>query len=175
MAEANDQERNNFEGNNELKRVSLRERSRQWFLTVGTVLALLATIIGFLSDSVGVLEFLRSATEPEPAPTEESGSHIVLQLPTDTPQPTATPMPTPTATVVVTPSPTPLPVVAGENERLLLIAQFTNFTVDSNYNVAGRILDALSVKVKDARLEDTRVAMWPEAIGDNATATDVLA
>ena len=86
--------------NDKMKRVPLRERSRQWFLTMGTVLALLATIIGFLSDSVGVLEFLRGS-EAMPAPTQNAAKVVLDQLVTDTPAPTQTPFPTPTATSAV--------------------------------------------------------------------------
>lgn len=149
---------------------SLRERGRQWFITLGTALALLATVIGFLSDSVGVLEFFQGKLAPnaEPSPTV-----IVRGGATDDGMVTPTPAATPT--VVETPTATPVPVVAAENEQLLVIGQFTNFTVDANYNVAGRIHEALSKQVAAARLEDTRVAVWPTAIEDNNSANEVMA
>jgi tetratricopeptide (TPR) repeat protein len=158
--------------NRKMKRVPLRERSRQWFLTLGTVLALLATIIGFLSDSVGVLEFLQNS-DPSPEPAESAAAKIALErLVTDTPMPTQTPMPTPTT--AVSPTATPMPVIAAENERLLIVAQFANFAADANYNVAGRIHEALSEQVEAARLEDTRVEIWPDIVEDNTTASGIV-
>jgi tetratricopeptide (TPR) repeat protein len=173
---ADEHEKESQEGE-QLKRVSLRDRSRQWFLTIGTVLALLATIIGFLSDSVGVLEFLQGSIEPEPVATENFASRTVVLSPTDTvaPSPTLSPEPSATATPTAPPTPTPLPVLAAGDERLLVVAQFTNFVVDANYNVAGRIYEALAAQVKAARLEDTRVEVWPEVVEDNTTANEVLA
>jgi tetratricopeptide (TPR) repeat protein len=157
----------------ESKRLSLRERSRQWFITIGTVLALLTTIIGFLSDSLGVLEFVQGYFSPAPS-TPDVTERVALDPVADPPTLAAAPEPTATPTITVTPSPTPIPVVAAENERLLIVAQFTNFTVDANYNVAGRIQEALSKQVASAKLEDTRVVVWPEAVEDEATAFDVL-
>lgn len=156
------------------KRVSISERSRQWFITIGTALAVLATVIGFLSDSVGVWEYLQS-NGFAPVPTETFAKRAVLdQLQTPTPLPTETATPKPTDTPAVTPSPTPLPVSAIANERLLLVAQFSNFTVDANYNVAGRIHEALAAQVSAAKLADTRVAVWPETVGDNTGAARLL-
>jgi tetratricopeptide (TPR) repeat protein len=57
---------------------------------------------------------------------------------------------------------------------LLLVAQFTNFAVDANYNVAGRIQEALAAQMEAARLPDTRVEVWPDAVADNAEAVRVL-
>ena len=68
-----------------------------------------------------------------------------------------------------------MPVIAAENERLLIVAQFANFASDANYNVAGRIHEALSEQVQAARLEDTSVAIWPEIVEDNPTASGIVA
>ncbi|MCC6456568.1 MAG: tetratricopeptide repeat protein [Caldilineaceae bacterium] len=152
----------------EQKRQSLTERGRQWFLTIGTVLALLATVIGFLSDSVGVLEFVRNMGA-SPAATE-----VVIPLESPTVAPTETVMVVATATAVVTPMPTALPVMAAADERLLLVAQFSNFATDASFNVAGRIHEALAGQVKAAKLEDTRVAVWPETVVDQDAATQVV-
>jgi tetratricopeptide (TPR) repeat protein len=154
----------------EYKRRSLIERSRQWFLTIGTVLALVAGIIGFLSDSVGVVEFVRNMGA-SPSPTELA---TPVESPTSAAPETATAVAMATATAVVTPSPTPLPVMAAQNERLLLVAQFSNFATDANFNVAGRIQEALASQMEAAKLEDTRVAVWPETVEDNSAATQVL-
>jgi tetratricopeptide (TPR) repeat protein len=170
-------EASNKEEKQERKRSSWKERSRQWFLTLGTVLALLATIIGFLSDSVGVLEFWQGNVAPPAEPTADPNGRVSFDpaasgmpsaIPTNTTAPTVTAAPAGTAT------PTTPPVVAAENERLLLVAQFSNFAMDANYNVAGRIQEALVAQVKAARLEDTRVAIWPEVISDEGTAFTVL-
>src|SRR5688500_7815791 len=107
----------------EYKRRSLIERSRQWFLTIGTVLDCVAGIIGFLCDSVGVVEFVRNMGA-SPSPTELA---TPVESPTSAAPETATAVAMATATAVVTPSPTPLPVMAAQNERLLLVAQFSNF------------------------------------------------
>ena len=94
---------------NDPQRPSWRDKSKQWFITGGTVLALLTTIIGFLSDSVGVVEFVRNmGVSPTPTAVEVV---VVPDLPTPAPSPT--PTPEPSATPVVTPSPTPLPVMAA--------------------------------------------------------------
>lgn len=167
MAEEHDEQ--------ELKVVSWRERGRQWFLTIGTVLALLATFIGFLSDSVGVLEFVQNLQGGAQEPTGSFSTTVVLdQLATSTAVPTDTPAPSATPTTAFTPTPTPVPIIAAENERLMVVAQFINFTLETNYNVAGRIHEALSEQVIDAGLEDTRVEVWPEVIDDNQTALEVV-
>jgi tetratricopeptide (TPR) repeat protein len=177
----------------ELKRVPLRERSRQWFLTVGTVLALLATTIGFLSDSLGVLEFLQGRDDetptliatPTPAATptlaaENAPSPGELRTLQDTFVPAVTVVPSPLVTTppavasTRTPTITPLPVMAGADERLLIVAQFSNFAVNTNFNVAGRIHEALTEQVAAAQLADTRVEVWPESIVDQASAVDLL-
>ena len=158
----------------ELKRVPLRERSRQWFLTIGTALALLTTIIGFLSDSVGVWEFLQS-NNPFIEPTVEVVPRpAVVGSDVQTPTAIVSPVPTLTPAPTITPTITPLPVAPAVDERLLLVAQFTNFTVDANYNVAGRIHEALDAAATTAQLEDTRVETWPEAINSPKAASDLL-
>jgi tetratricopeptide (TPR) repeat protein len=162
------------------RRNSLRESSKQWFLTAGTVLALVGTIIGFLSDSVGVLEFLRaqgaSVVPTEIAVPREPGEGIAVVSPTPlhTPADVATATLVATAAPVETPSPTPLPVVAAQDERLLIVAQFSNYATDASFNVAGRIQEVLASQVSAAKLEDTRVVVWPETIEDNTSATTVL-
>jgi tetratricopeptide (TPR) repeat protein len=158
----------------EMKSAQAGKRERQWLFSIGTALALLAAIISFLSDSVDVLQFLRGDVAT-PVPIEELASKIVLErLITNTSTPEATALPTPTATTVVTPPATPLPVMAAADERLLIVAQFTNFTVDANYNVAGRIQEELAAQVAAARLEDTSVVVWPDEVADNLTAIQVL-
>jgi tetratricopeptide (TPR) repeat protein len=74
----------------------------------------------------------------------------------------------------VTPTGTSLPVQAAPDEQLLVVAQFTNFAMDANYNVAGRIQEALAAQMEAARLEDTRVEVWPDSVADNVEAVSVL-
>ena len=155
---------------NDPQRPSWRDKSKQWFITGGTVLALLTTIIGFLSDSVGVVEFVRNmGVSPTPTAVEVV---VVPDLPTPAPSPT--PTPEPSATPVVTPSPTPLPVMAAPGQRLLIVAQFSNFATDASFNVAGRIHEALAQQVRAANLEDTEVAIWPDVVEDNQSAMEVI-
>ena len=111
--------------------------------------------------------------------TENAASKIVLELPsTETPKPadTATPNPTATTSVspTVTPTDTPLHVQAEQDERVLIVAQFVNFATDANFNVAGRIHEALIEQVQAAKLEDTRVVVWPETVNENDGALQVL-
>jgi len=150
--------------------LSIGEKSRRWFVAIGTVAAIAATTIGFLSDSVGVWQFLKNY-EATATPIDTLPSNIALAaVITDTVIVTATSLPTATpsltATPLITPTNTPIPVAAAPNERLLLVAQFSNFATDASYNVAGRIDDALSDQVTAAQLADTRVAEWPNTIGD---------
>jgi tetratricopeptide (TPR) repeat protein len=159
----------------EEKRFSLRDQSRQWFLTVGTVLALLTTIIGFLSDSVGVWQFLQENGIVAEATPSVDPKTAFGPIATETPLATPTVTPAPTATAVMTPTATPFVIKAAEGERLLIVAQFSNFATDANYNVAGRINEALAAQVAAAHLEDTRIVVWPDPIVDNDGAAQVLA
>ena len=162
----------------EQQRKSERQNNRQWFFTIGTVLAVLATTISVLSDSVGVWEFLKNS-DIVPVTAESVSPKIALELnETATPEVTEKATPTltvtPTSAAVGTPTATPLPVMAAENERLLIVAQFANFASDASFNVAGRIHEALNMQVQAARLEDTRVAIWPDVVSDNGKATSIL-
>src|SRR6187399_2953389 len=114
----------------EQRRASIGEKSRQWLLALGTVMAIVATTIGFLSDSVGVWQFLKSyGIVQGSVPTPETKELLAI-LATVTPEEAATiatPLtstPVPTATPVITPTNTPLPIVAEPGQRLLIIAQF---------------------------------------------------
>ena len=147
----------NTQGENTVRR-SLREQTRQWIIAAGTGLAVLATVFGFLSDTLGLWEqvqpILGGAT-PTPALVVEPQTGITQSLviaPVETPTP------------VASPTPTAIPIVAAENETLLVVAQFANYAPHSSFNVAGRIGEALSEQVGAAKLQDTRVALWPEAV-----------
>lgn len=158
----------------EEQRKSVRERSRQWFFTIGTALAVLATTISVLSDSVGVWEFLKDS-DVVPLTAESRSAKVVLES-TETPTPSPSPYATPTSTATSagTLTATPLPVMAADQERLLIVAQFANFVSDASFNVAGRIHEALNKQVQAARLEDTRVAIWPDVVSDNSKASSIL-
>lgn len=157
----------------EQRHQSLLEKSKQWFLTVGTIIAVVGTGIGFLSDSMGLWEYL-SEIGATSTPVVVAVEVRNLKGEVETPAPVETPTLAATSSPTLTPSPTPIPVVAAPNERLLIVAQFSNYTVDASYNVAGRIQEALATQVKAAKLEDTRVVIWPEAVEDNEQAVEVV-
>jgi len=144
-------------------RESLAGRSRRWILTVGTALAIIGTVMGFVADALGLFEF----TQEQFVSDEKRGALVNFATSL---VPTATPSPLPMATA----TPTPLPVVAEAGERLLLVTQFANYAQSTSYNVAGRIYEALSGQVRSAELADTRVAVWPDTVGDEDAAVSVL-
>lgn len=148
-------------------RQALGERTRQWLLATGTVLALVGTVLGFLMDSLGLVEYVQqlgAPPTPTPALSQPTPQQLAVLL---TPSPTLPP--------TATPTPTPLPVIAGENEQLLLVAQFANYGGAAGFNVAGRISEALEGQIQAARLEDTRVAIWPDSIDTPRAAAEVVA
>lgn len=77
-------------------------------------------------------------------------------------------------TLVSTPAPTPLPVVAEAGETLLLVAQFTSYASESEFNVAGRIQEAMESQLAAAKLAEVRVAVWPERIAHNRAGESAL-
>lgn len=93
----------------------------------------------------------------------------------------ATPTPPAPATVVLHPppqtTPTTLPAypLAAEGESLLLVAQFTGYTTNERYNVAGRISEELEQQIAAAALVSTTVAVWPEEIPNALRAGQLLA
>lgn len=93
----------------------------------------------------------------------------------------ATPTPPAPATVVLHPppqtTPTTLPVypLAAEGESLLLVAQFTGYTANERYNVAGRISEALEQQITAAALVSTTVTIWPDEIPNAPRAGQLLA
>lgn len=142
-------------------RRSLRERTRRWVIATGTALALIATVLGFLSDTLGLWEQVRpifSESTPSPlAPGRtESIPQSVLALPASTM------------------SPTRLPFVAADDETLLVVSQFANYAHDASFNVAGRISEALTHQIEDADLQDTKVAIWPDVVEAAGSAGSVL-
>ena len=68
----------------------------------------------------------------------------------------------------------PTAIRAAEGETLLLVARFVGYT-DDDFNVAGRILDALSTQLEAAGLDDARALEWSEAVSSGAEAGAVLA
>ncbi len=148
-------------------RESVMARGRRIALTVGAALAIIGAVMGFVADALGLFEFGQGLLGRQPEP-------VALTAPAATPTPAPTPTITLTPAPTFTPSPTPLPVVAAEGERLLLVTQFANYAQSTSYNVAGRIAEVLSGQVRAAELADTRVAMWPEAVGDETLAVGVL-
>ncbi len=92
--------------------------------------------------------------------------------------------PPPPATVVLhapplitpnTPNALPSYPVAGEGETLLLVAQFTGYTTNERYNVAGRISEELASQITAAKLISTTVSIWPEEIPNGVRASQLLA
>ena len=104
-------------------------RTLLWWGTIAFIVIESMTLITVAGSYLYVFE-QQPAWPPPPTPVPPTVT--LLPLPTDTPTP------------VATPTNTPLPVQAEENERLLIVAQFSNFTTDANFNVAGRIHEALS-------------------------------
>jgi tetratricopeptide (TPR) repeat protein/transcriptional regulator with XRE-family HTH domain len=57
------------------------------------------------------------------------------------------------------------PAAAGET--LVLVTHFTNYASSQiGYNVAGRLAEALQQEVADTNLENIRIAVWPEPMGE---------
>ncbi len=64
--------------------------------------------------------------------------------------------------------------IAAQGETLIVVGQFVNYAGgQQGYNVAGRVVEALEREVDAARLAETRVAAWPDPIGDEAAARAV--
>lgn len=82
---------------------------------------------------------------------------------------------TPTPPPLVTTAPLPPYPVAVADETLLLIAQFTGYTTNERYNVAGRISEELASQIAAAKLISTTVAVWPEEIPNATQAAQLLA
>ncbi|HXF61100.1 MAG TPA: tetratricopeptide repeat protein [Caldilineaceae bacterium] len=161
---------------------SLRDRSRQLLLALGTVIAVVGTVMGFLSDTLGVWDALREQLgAPTPAaitPEQSLINNDTFSTTVQTVGLSATvglpPTATPTVAPAATPTPTPLPVTAAPGETLLLVAQFANYAGETGFNVAGRIQEALEEQIAAAKLTDARAAVWPEAVPDGQHATAVL-
>lgn len=95
-------------------------------------------------------------------------------------RPTPSPSPSATASATEVASPTDAAsgqsvLVAGPDETLLLVAEFSNYGVEQGFNVAGRISEALMGEINQAALERTRVAVWPQPVDDGADAAAALA
>ncbi|MEZ4614154.1 MAG: hypothetical protein R2867_01380 [Caldilineaceae bacterium] len=93
------------------------------------------------------------------------------------------PAPTPTSGVVrmTLNAPTPGPSFpaihpqAGPDETLILVAPFEGHTLNEQYDVAGRIQEALTEEIASARLISTTIAIWPEAVPNAAYLTQLFA
>lgn len=75
-----------------------------------------------------------------------------------------------------TPTPTIQPLVypmAAEDEILLLVADFTGYT-SQQFNIAGRISEALASEIEQRALVNARVAHWPLPIRDPEQAQEAL-
>jgi tetratricopeptide (TPR) repeat protein len=64
---------------------------------------------------------------------------------------------------------------AQPGEILLVVAPFAGYTVNEQYNVAGRLQEALNDEIANARLISTTIALWPEQIPNRAYLEQVLA
>ncbi|HQY90325.1 hypothetical protein [Caldilinea sp.] len=83
--------------------------------------------------------------------------------------------PIPPATLTPTPAPTATPIVALPGEQLIVIAPFVGYTSsDMQFNVAGRIREAVTDELKRAQLDDVHTVIWPEPITEPAQADAVL-
>lgn len=91
-----------------------------------------------------------------------------------TPIAAASPTPVPTATLL--PTATPTPIVAQPGEQLIVIAPFVGYTSsDMQFNVAGRIREAVEEELQRAELDDVHTVLWPAPIAEPAQADQVLA
>jgi tetratricopeptide (TPR) repeat protein len=100
-----------------------------------------------------------------PTPAPQPITPIVVAIPT-LPPPTLTPTPRPTAT----------PIVAQPGEQLIVIAPFVGYTSsEMQFNVAGRIREALEDELQRAALDDVHIVLWPQPIDAPEEADQVLA
>lgn len=82
--------------------------------------------------------------------------------------------PTPPATPL--PAASPTPIMAQPGERLIVIAPFVGYTsTDMQFNIAGRIREALDEELQRAGLDDVHTVIWPEPITEPQQAEAVLA
>lgn len=123
--------------------------------------------IGAILLLVGAIGYwLMGGVEPQ----EETGPPLVLTVPNTTPTTAPTTAPTPTR------SEPPTPEAAAEDETLLLIVLFQNYTGSGGYNVAGRIEKELAEQIDSAGLKgDVRADILYRAILDEADAKNTLA
>jgi len=126
----------------------LRDRRLRWWPVVAGLLVVL--VLGRLWT--GRTAFVGLATPTPPAPAT-----VVLHPPPQT---------TPTGAMVYPP--------AKEGETLLLIAQFTDYTRDEQYNVAGRIREELEQQIAAVGLISTTLVSWPEEIANVQQARELL-
>jgi len=99
---------------------------------------------------------------------------IFPPTPPVTPIAAASPTPAPTATPL--PTATPTPIVAQPGEQLIVIAPFVGYTSsDMQFNVAGRIREAVEEELQRAELDDVHTVLWPAPIAEPAQADQVLA
>jgi tetratricopeptide (TPR) repeat protein/transcriptional regulator with XRE-family HTH domain len=86
--------------------------------------------------------------------------------------------PTPTPGVTATPSPTvtakPYPI-AAPGQIMILVTQFTSFTGDQQFNIAGRIRNELNQELMATKMPSATVAIWPDVITTQAEADQSLA
>ena len=96
--------------------------------------------------------------------------------PTPPVTPIAVASPTPAPTVTPLPTATPTPIVAQPGEQLIVIAPFVGYTSsDLQFNVAGRIREAVEEELQRAALDDVHTVLWPAPIAEPAQADQVLA
>ncbi len=63
---------------------------------------------------------------------------------------------------------------AQPGKRLLLVAPFHGYTVNEQYNVAGRLQEALSEEIAKTEGISLTIALWPDEIHDTAYLSQVL-
>jgi tetratricopeptide (TPR) repeat protein/transcriptional regulator with XRE-family HTH domain len=88
------------------------------------------------------------------------------------------PAPTPPPATATPPPPTATPKhypVAASGQIMLLVTQFTSFTGDQQFNIAGRIRDELNQELITTKMPSTTVAIWPDVITTQAEADQALA
>ncbi|MCB0182979.1 MAG: helix-turn-helix domain-containing protein, partial [Caldilineaceae bacterium] len=63
---------------------------------------------------------------------------------------------------------------AESGAMLLIVAPFDGYTVNEQYNVAGRIQEALATEIANAGLISTTIEIWPEQIRSESYLREVL-
>jgi len=119
----------------------------RWFVQPANLRYLALLLVGMLA----LLALLFWRVIPAPIPTQAT--------PVASPESQNTPLPTSASFPASYPT-------AQPDALLLLIAPFHGYTVNEQYNVAGRLQEALTDEIANAKVISVTIALWPEEIRD---------